>query len=155
MRGGDKLRAALANMARELGSGGSTVRVGFLEGATYPNGTSVPMVAAINEFGAPSHGQPPRPFFRRMIAAKEHEWAPALALQLKAMNYDAGRALDRIGEGIAGQLKQSIVDLVDPPLAPSTIARKGFPKPLIDKGVLLQSVSHEVVTSPPKPKSAV
>lgn len=142
-------------MARELASGGSTVRVGFLESATYQDGTSVPMVAAINEFGAPSRGQPPRPFFRRMIAAKEHEWGPALALQLKATNYDTTRALDRLGEGIAGQLRESITTLIDPPLAPSTIARKGFVKPLVDTGLLLGSVSHEVVSEPPKPKSAV
>ena len=32
----------------------------------------------------------------------------------------------------------------DPPNATSTIAEKGFNKPLVDKGTLLQSVSYEV-----------
>jgi hypothetical protein len=141
--GGDKLQAALDKIARKLKKGG-TVKVGFLEGATYPDGTSVPLVAAINEFGAPSRGQPPRPFFRNMIAAKSGEWPKAIEGLLIANDYDARRTLELTGAAIAGQLRQSIVDLVDPPLAPSTIARKGSSKPLIDTGVMLQSVDFEV-----------
>ena len=141
--GGDKLRAALAEIARKLDKGG-TVRIGFLENSTYPDGTSVPMVAAVNEFGAPSRGQPPRPFFRRMVAAKSAEWPNALALNLKATDYDVPATLARMGEDIAGQLKQSIIDLTDPPLAQSTIDRKGFDKPLIDTAHMLKSVDYEV-----------
>jgi hypothetical protein len=51
-----------------------------------------------------------------------------------------------MGAGIAGQLRQSIIDLVAPPLAPSTIKRKGFDKPLIDQGIMLSSVDYEVET---------
>ena len=142
-KGGDKAGPKLAELARKLTSA-KTVRIGFLEGATYPNGTPVAMVAAINEYGAPSRGQPPRPFFRRMIAAKRAEWPKAIANLLKANNGDVHRTLSQTGEAIAGQLKQSIVDLTDPPLAPSTIARKGFDKPLIDTGHMLQSVDFEV-----------
>lgn len=141
--GGDKLRAALDQIARNLKSGG-TVKVGFLEGATYPTSESVPMIAAINEFGAPSRGQPPRPFFRRMIAAKSREWPAAVEANLKATNYDVARTLDLVGQGIKGQLQQSIVDLVDPPLAPATIARKGHSKPLIDTSAMINSVDYEV-----------
>ncbi len=141
--GGSGLEAALDRIARKLRRGG-TVRVGFLEGATYPDGTSVPLVAAINEFGAPSRGQPPRPFFRRMIAAKSGEWPKAIEDLLKANEYDAARTLALMGEGIKGQLQQSIVDLVDPPLSPSTVRGKGSTKPLIDSGVMLASISYEV-----------
>lgn len=143
MKGGDKLKAALADMAARLRRAQS-VRVGFLEGATYPDGKSVAMVAALNEFGVPSRGQPPRPFFRNMVAAKSKEWPAAIAGLLRDNNYDALRALQLTGEAIAGQLRQSITDLVAPPLAPSTIARKGFDKPLIDTGHMLNSVSYEV-----------
>jgi hypothetical protein len=141
--GGDKLDAALNRIAQGLKRGG-TVRVGFLENATYPDGTSVSLVAAINEFGAPSRGQPPRPFFRRMIAAKSGEWPKAIEGLLKANDYDTKRVLALMGEGIKGQLQQSIVDLVEPPLKPSTIARKGSSKPLIDTGHMLNSVDYEV-----------
>src|ERR1700676_1897554 len=142
LSGGDKLKAALADISRKVGKG-TSVKVGFLEGSTYPDGTSVPMVAAINEFGAPSRGQPPRPFFRNMIAEKSVGWPAAIEQNLIATNYDADRTMALVGEGIAGQLRQSIVDTNDPPLAESTIRRKGFSKTLIDTGVLIASVGYE------------
>ncbi len=144
IKGGDKLKQRLEAMARSSQTA-SILKVGFLESATYPDGTSVPMVAAINEFGAPSRGQPPRPFFRRMISAKSGEWPKAVSNLLKANNYDVKTTLNQAGEAIAGQLRQSIKDLVEPPLAPSTIAAKGFDKPLIDTSNMINSVDHEVV----------
>ena len=72
--GGNKLEAALKAISAKINRPG-TLRVGFLEGATYPDGTSIPMVAAVNEFGAPSRGIPPRPFFRTMVADKSSTWA--------------------------------------------------------------------------------
>ena len=143
LSGGDKLQQRLDEIAKKLKKGG-TVRVGFLEGGTYPDGTSIPLVAAINEFGAPSRGQPPRPFFRRMIAAKSGEWPDAIAALLVVNDYDVARVLEITGIKIGEQLQQSIKDLVEPPLAESTIARKGFSKPLIDSTTMLNSVGHEV-----------
>ena len=141
--GGDKLEKALRELARNVSKPG-TLRVGFLENATYPSGMPVAAVAALNEYGVPSRGQPPRPFFRNMIADKQGQWAPAAEQALKANGYDATAALKVVGTGIAGQLKQSIVDLMSPPLAPSTIARKGHAKPLIDTSTMLKSVDYEV-----------
>lgn len=143
IRGGEKFEAAMAELASKLGRP-ATLKVGFLENATYPDGKPVAMIAAINEYGAPSRGQPARPFFRRMINAKQGEWAAAIAGVLQANGNDVERSLNIAGAAIAGQLRQSIVDLVDPPLAPSTIARKGFDKPLIDTSHMLKSVDHEV-----------
>jgi hypothetical protein len=121
------------------------VRVGFLDDATYPDtGESVALVAYANEYGDSAHGRPPRPFMRNTIAAHKGEWGKAVALNLRATGYDAKKTLDRVGQGIAGQMKQSIIDLTDPPLAPSTIARKGFDKPLIDTSHMLNSVDYEV-----------
>lgn len=143
VKGGEKANKAMAELARKLGKPMS-LRVGFLEKATYPDGTPVGMIAAINEFGAPSRNQPPRPFFRNMIAAKQNEWPAAIAGVFKASNYDAAKTFDIVGAAIAGQLRQSITDLMSPPLAASTIRRKGFDKPLIDTGHMLKSVDHEV-----------
>lgn len=143
LNGGNRMLDALKEIHRKL-RGDPKLRVGFLEGSTYPDGKSVPMIAAINEFGAPSRGQPPRPFFRRMIAAKNKEWGPAIAGLLKANDYDADKSLMLAGEGIKGQLQQSIRDLTTPPLAASTIAKKGFDKPLIDSSVMINSVDYEV-----------
>lgn len=136
MKGGDALRARLAQIAR-LASNAKEVRVGFLEGATYPNGTPVALVAAVHNFGK-------WPFFTDMVAAKSPEWPVAMASLLKANDYDALRTLQQTGEAVAGQLRQAIVDTNSPALAPSTIRRKGFAKPLVDTAHLLNSVDYEV-----------
>ena len=150
LRGGAKLDAYLADTAERVSNPG-TLRVGFLEGATYPDGTSVAMVAAIQNFGAPAKGIPPRPFFSNMIAAKSPGWADALGNLLRNNGMDARKALQMAGEGIAGQLRQSIVDTNAPPLAASTVARKGFDTPLVDTGHMLASVDYEVVDAAVQP----
>lgn len=144
--GGVKLEAALKEIA-EKATNASLVRVGFLENATYPDGTPVALVAAVNEFGAPARGIPPRPFFRNMIAAKSGEWPKAIAALLTTNDYDAAVTLGQAGEAVKGQLQQSIVDTNEPPNAPSTIARKGAAKPLVDTGHMLRSIDYEVKTS--------
>lgn len=141
--GGNKLATVLAKVAANAANAKS-VDVGFLSGSTYPDGTSVPMVAAINEFGRPDIGQPPRPFFRNMIAAKSGEWPKAVAGLLKANDYDAHKTLDQAGAAIGGQLKNSIATFSGVPLKPSTIARKGFQKELIDTSVMIGSIDHRV-----------
>ena len=143
MRGGEGVERALRAISENI-SKTATLRVGFLEGATYPDGTPVAMVAAIQEFGAPRAGIPPRPFFRNMIARKSPEWPDAIGALLKANNYDLARTFAQAGEAIAGQLRQSIVDTNSPALAESTVRRKGFSKPLVDTGQMLNSVDHEV-----------
>jgi hypothetical protein len=120
------------------------LKVGFLGGASYPDGTSVAMVAAVNEFGAPSRGQPPRPFFRNMIADQSPTWGAKAAAILKTNGGDVKATLDVLGQEIQGRLIQSINTLTEPPLAASTIARKGFDKPLIDTSLMVKSVSYEV-----------
>jgi hypothetical protein len=139
--GGDKLERALQEMARQV-SKPAALRVGFLGNATYPDGKGVALIAALQEFG--TRRMPPRPFFRNMIAAKSSGWAGAIAANLRANNYDAERSLEDVGRAIADQLQMSIRDLTSPPLAASTIARKGFDKPLIETTQMLNSVDYEV-----------
>lgn len=179
IRGGDKLKAVLARMSAQFNEA-HTLKVGFLEGATYEDGTPVAAIAVLQEYGAeinvarhnatvhriggkgkfvkkdiatthtdvmvPAHTItiPPRPFFRNMIADKSKEWPKALALAMKATKGNAGLSLAMLGEGIRGQLKKSIRDFSDPPNAPSTIKKKGFNDPLIDKGTMQNSVDFEV-----------
>ena len=143
VKGGQKLEEALRQMAQNVSKPG-VLRVGFLENARYPDGKPVAMIAAIQEYGAPSVGIPPRPFFRNMIAAKSGEWPEAIAGLLKSNDLDAQKTLGQAGAAIAGQLRESIRDLWEPPLAQSTIRRKGHAKPLIDTGHMLQSVDFEV-----------
>lgn len=120
------------------------VSVGFLRGATYPDGTPVALVASVQEFGSPANNIPPRPFFRLMVAEKSKDWPEAVRLNLKATDYDAHTTLDRMGQGIKAQLQTSIQTLTDPPLAPATVRKKGFDKPLIDTGHMMNSVDYRV-----------
>lgn len=141
VKGLAKARANLAELEKNL-SKAETLKVGFLEGATYPDGTSVPFVAAMNEFG---HGNaPPRPFFRRAIMDNSDKWAKAASLILKKTKGDTQKTLELVGEGIKGDIIQSINDFVSPPLAQSTIDRKGFDKPLIEDAIMINSVGVEV-----------
>lgn len=118
--GGDKLLKALAEIRARVNKS-ATLKVGFLEGATYPDGTSVAMVAAIQNFGAPAVGIPPRPFFSNMVAEKQDEWGPALAKLLEANDYDLEKSLDQLGLGIEGQLRESIVNTNEPALSDVTL----------------------------------
>jgi hypothetical protein len=122
--GGDKLNVGLSDIAKKLSKG--TLRVGFLEDATYPDGTSVGLVAAVQEFGSPSKGIPPRPFFRNMIAAHSKEWPDEIATALKLNGFDAVKALDSLGELISAELAESIQDLYSPSLSPVTIMLRGM-----------------------------
>jgi hypothetical protein len=143
IKGGEKFKAAMAVLAKKLNAK-QTLRVGFLENATYPNGTPVALIAMIQDFGAPSRGIPPRPFFRNMVWKNEGSWPPALSKVLKSTNYDVDKSLRLMGELIAGQLRQSIIETNSPPLSPRTVARKGSSKPLVDTGHMLQSVDYDV-----------
>jgi hypothetical protein len=142
--GGDALERKLLELAHRLGKS-ETLRVGFLEGGTYKDGTSVPMVAAIQEYGSPQRNIPSRPYFRNMINEKSPGWANAITKALQSTNYNAEDALRIMGEGIANQLKESIRRFDSVPLSPVTIAKKGFDKQLIDTGVMRDSVDYEIV----------
>jgi hypothetical protein len=169
MAGGEKLNAYLRETANKVSNPG-TLRVGFLESATYDDGKPVAMIAAIQNFGAPAKGIPPRPFFSNMIAEKGPKWPEQLGQLLKANGMDAKKALAMMGEGIAGQLRQSIVDTNSPPNSPVTdLLKQRFPmggqtfddvltarrdvaagvnapagKPLVQSGHMLGSVDFEI-----------
>lgn len=118
--GGTKLETHLKGMAAKLTKPG-TLRVGYLAGSTYPDGTPTAMIGAIQEFGAPKVGIPPRPAIRNMIAAKSPTWAGALGEILRTSGYDKEKTLLQMGEGIKGQWQESIIDLTAPPLSPVTL----------------------------------
>lgn len=141
--GGEALEKKLAELAESLGES-KTLRVGFLEGATYPDGESVPMVAAANEFGDPAANRPPRPFFRNMIADKSPQWGDDIGKIAVATNYDTSTLLPLMGERIKDQLQGSIREFYDPPLSAYTIKKKGNDKPLIETSHMLNSVDYDI-----------
>jgi hypothetical protein len=143
LSGGAKLERYLLGIKANV-TKASKVDVGFMKNSPYPDGTSLGEVAIKNEFGVPSNNQPPRPYFRNMITKHSGEWGEQLSAFLEANDLDAQIALNKMGGVISNELKLSIHELVNPPLAPYTIAKKGFDKPLIDTAHMFQSVHHEV-----------
>jgi hypothetical protein len=90
--------------------------------------------------------RPPRPFFRTMIAENSGDWPKKMAALTKKEGYNGKKVLGTMGQLIKGQIEKSINDLMNPPLAKSTIRRKGFSKPLIETSHMLNSVDYKVST---------
>ena len=142
LKGGDQLQKRLAEIAAKLGSA-KELRVGYLEGATYPDGTSVPMVAAAQNWGTDK--LPARPFFSNMITKNEDGWPALIEQGLKRSGMDAKAALTFTGQIMTEQLKASILEQNFVPLKPETVARKGFATILVDTAAgLLNGSAFEV-----------
>lgn len=164
-----KLKKNIDDELRKLGEKigrGAALRVGFLESATYPDGTSVALVAAANNFGTATI--PARAFFSNMIEDKSPQWPKTLAALVKSQGVE--KAMSIMGEGIRGQLQQSIRETNEPPNSPVTnLLKQRFPmggqsfddvlaahrdvaagvtapagKPLIHTSVMINSADYEV-----------
>lgn len=153
--GGNKLEATLAEIASKLQKA-TKLEVGFLDKATYPDGTLVAAVAAYNEFG--TEHIPPRPFFRNMVKANSAKWPVNLKTALKRYDCDTALALGLVGQKIQEELQTSILTNIPPPNAEATAKAKGFNRTLINTGVLINSVGNRVdggsITKPKKAYSA-
>lgn len=152
LEGGTKLNKYLRTLAVRLGEGGEA-SIGFLEGKTYPTedgGLPVAQVALWQEFGTQGkHPIPPRTFFRNMIDEQSPTWARKLGQAARYSGYRARVTLEIVAADINGHLKESIKLLEDPPLSSYTVAKKGFAKPLIETGTMLDSTSWVVTTEAP------
>jgi hypothetical protein len=111
----------LAEIARNMGGG--VLEVGFLEDATYPDGTPVAAAMWWLEVGHGGHfPAPPRPFFKPMIARESPSWPATMAHLAKVTNYNGPRVLALMGEEIDGSLKEALTHLDAPALSPTTLA---------------------------------
>lgn len=121
------------------------VRVGFFEGQTYPDGTRMPQVAADNEFG--DSNRPARPFMRQTFEnhADELKEVCRHVQEVTSKGGDTEAALKETGVFLVGLMQQEIVDGGFAPNAPYTVAMKGSSQPLIDTGLMRQSVRYRIV----------
>lgn len=140
--------ATLSAALKELD--GLVGKTGYFETARYADGTPVAYVAAINEFGYPAGGIPMRATMRPTAADKGApggEWAQIAAKGARAClngTTTPTAALEALTLRAAGDVGKAIVALTAPALSPRTIAAKGFSKPLVDTGQMLQSVTGVV-----------
>lgn len=103
------------------------------------------IIAGANEFG--TKNIPARPYIRGFIDSHEAD-IKELARQYSGEIIDGTisryEALVLMGQFIEGGIKEYMVNLREPPNAPSTIKKKGSDNPLIDKGHLIGSIRHVV-----------
>jgi len=144
---------------------GRVAKVGIPAGKTYPDGTSIGYIAAIQEYGAPEVGIPPRPFMRLTRARKQADWTRQLtegaeAVVQRRLSLDG--MLEAVGTVAAADMVETIARRVPPPLKPATIearvrrARRANPRfgtksvpatlsvPLNDTGTLVAHITHGV-----------
>jgi hypothetical protein len=152
-----------AKMLKELN--GYTVEAGWFESARYkagkrvnPRMVGVPVarIARINEFGASiKRGDktitiPARPFMRMAVGkfkTARIEKQAKIVRQMLSGKIKPEQALAQIGLVMEGCIVDSIKNGGWPGNAKSTIAKKGFDKPLIDSGQMWQAVTSKVVKS--------
>ena len=146
----DALRQRLTELGRKQ------VEVGFFETAHYPDGTPVAYVAAIQEFGSPQNNIPARPFFRPTVSGERGAWQDNMRQAVAAIARGDVRlvpALTQVGLAAAADVSTTITRVSDPALSEATIynrrhrtnkQRNQSTKPLIDTGLMLQSVTAQV-----------
>lgn len=122
------------------------INVGFNEkSGSYEDGTTTAQVAAWNEYG--TEHSPARPFMRQTIENNEDRITKFVNAKAGAAIRSGGSAaevLNAIGAYTKGRMQKEIRDGEFEPNAPSTIARKGSSKPLIDSGRMRQSIVYVI-----------
>jgi hypothetical protein len=165
-KGWDELRQTLKNI-RERDSYVKAGVFGDSETNKRDDGelTNVDL-AVIHEFGAPKASIPARSFIRAtfdMNHASYKQMLRGLIPKIYELKMDVKRALGLLGAKMAADMKKRVVTGVGipPPNAPSTVAKKlakgknlgnnsasksKTPRPLVDSGRLVDSITWEVVT---------
>jgi len=132
--------------------------VGWFESARYDDQTPVAGVAAVQEFGSPAKGIPPRPFMRTAIAENQDNWAKIVeqgARSILSGKDTANSVMEKLGLFAVGNVKEKISTITNPALAQATIDNRlnrrankktvgSLTKPLVDTGTMLATVTHEV-----------
>lgn len=133
-------------------------KVGWFESAKYPDGTPVAYVAAIQEYGSPAQGIPPRPHKRLTVEKNEQAWKATIASGAKAVLKGiatGASVMEAIGLKAAGDWRKAIATLKEPALKESTVAARKYKradkkttgnltKPLVDTGTMLNTLTNVV-----------
>lgn len=158
-----KTDGKLNDYLRKVAGIKAQVKIGFFEGAKYPDGTSVALVAYKNETGGDRN--PRRPFMKRTVQNNQRRWVRGIANNLRGGRFDRGtvyRAYSLCGQVAMGDIKRTIADWdpADPRLnSYKTIRRKAErakrakgknvkpidpTRALIDTGRMIASVQYKV-----------
>ena len=126
------------------------VKVGFPSGGPISSESiNVAQKAAFNEYGSAEHNVPPRPFMKQAMELNRQKlrWLSAgLMSRVQRLLLSPRQALGILGEAHSGQIRSTIqTDGHFARNAPSTIAKKGDDKPLIETSQMMNAITHKVV----------
>lgn len=119
--------------------------LGVTIGVHAEDGSELAIIAASQEFGTDTI--PERSFLRATLDEQDAAYREATADAIRGVldgKRSAKVALERLGLRVVRDVQGRIRAGIDPALAPSTIAKKGSSKPLIDTGRLLRSITYQV-----------
>jgi phage gpG-like protein len=109
---------------------------------------TMPDLAAIHEYGAPSRKIPERSFLRASITLNQGKYGKYLLGEVKdllLLRTTPTKIKQVLGMQAAADVQMFMVNGKFAPLKAKTIKRKGSSKPLIDTGQLRQSITYRVV----------
>lgn len=140
----------LEALAKKLGDDTSAVRVGVLSNGQHSSGISLVELAVIHEFGSPAANIPERSFIRASLTDSP-EISRIMTALAKSIFEDINthrQALEILGFQATAHVKNFVKQgpHLEPALKPATVKAKGSTRPLVDKGQLINSVSHQVVS---------
>lgn len=117
-------------------------------GIAYPDGTPVTLVAAVNNYGSQSMGIPARPFMQEgavaAIAGDAGNVAAELIPLLNKGKITPAQILKEMGPFAEASFKGVFTGVSWTPNADYTVLRKGSSQPLIDTGLLRNTLTHVV-----------
>lgn len=117
-------------------------------GIAYPDGTPVVLVAAVNNYGSQSMGIPARPFMQEGSKAALDGDAGKIAAELVPLlnqgKITVKEILRQMGPYAEASFKGVFTGVAWVPNADYTIEKKGSAQPLIDTGLLRNSLTHVV-----------
>lgn len=149
------------------GLDGAQGKVGWFPTAVYEGGQPVAGVAAVQEFGSPARGIPPRPFMRSTATERREDWKNTAARIAKAAalgKVAPENVMAAVTLAAEADVRKTITKITAPALKPATIAARkrrladggksvtgkkggagiaGIAKPLVDTGILLNTLTSE------------
>ncbi len=149
--------ARLYNALKQIDS--TVAKVGWFESSKYADGTPVAYVATIHEYGVPEKNIPMRATMRPTIRTQRTQWIKLAEAGFTAVfrqTETAAGVMEKVSAKAAGDIRKAISQLHTPPLKVKTIKARlrgkqqgrvvslTIAKPLVDSGVLLNTLTHIV-----------
>jgi len=147
----DTRMAGLRELQRRISAGSQQVHVGVPDGKSEEDGTSLALVATVNEFGSSDGTIPERSYLRSALKSRLNQ---AMFKQVNVANLllvlkgvlTISAALEQLGAVAAAAVKARMRSGPFKANAPSTIRAKGEGKPpLFDTAQLYQAITWIVM----------